>query len=646
MIFDKLFKKDKDPVTEKSAGQPAKVDYYAEGVAQFNAGHYTQAMEYFQAAVAENPQNESAHLKLAESFRALGKTKEAESILYKLLAINPSSQSAHKLLADIRQSIEKKIAEEQRKAAKIQSALDQITVTVEKHSETTQSSIPPDIPYDPHLDLADFKMPDTAILEDWEKSNIQVTAEELADNKDRIVQVLHDYGVEISEISAIVGPTITFFKIKPVPGVRFSKIKNLEEDIAISLGSFGVRIIAPIPGESNVGIEVPHLKPQFVSMKTMLESEAYKNAKMELPLAMGKTITNECFITDLTKMPHLLIAGTTGSGKSVALHAMIASLLYAKHPSELKLVLIDTKRVEFSLYSSLERHYLAKMPDKNDAVITDLKSVVQTLNALCIEMDTRFDLLKLGQVRGIKDYNDKFCNRMLPPEHGHRYLPYIVVIIDEFDDLMMTVGKEVEIPIARLAQLARAVGIHLIIATQRPTSNIITGTIKANFSARMAFRLPSGIDSRTILDIGGAQNLIGRGDLLLSLAGKDMMRLQCALIDTPEIDKLVHFIGNQRGYSYAYELPKYLNPDDEPSKEFDSTHKDEFFDDAARLVVASQFGSTSLLQRKLQLGYNRAGRIIDQLEAAGIVGPSNGSKPRDVLIHDEVALEQLLRRLK
>ena len=506
-----------------------------------------------------------------------------------------------------------------------------------------------DEPYDPLLTLKDFVMPTTDMLEDWEVANVKVTKDELIANKDRIVQTLRDYGIEITEISANPGPTVTLYKIKPAPGVRISKIKNLEDDIALSLAALGIRIIAPIPGESNVGIEVPNAKPQIVAMKTMLESDAFKAAsqKMELPVAFGKTISNDCFVTDLAKMPHLLMAGATGTGKSVGLNAVLASLLYTKHPCELKLVLVDPKKVEFSLYSAIERHYLAKMPDEEEAVITDVKKVVRTLNSLCLEMDTRYDLLKKAKVRKITEYNEKFCKRMLNPANGHRYLPYIVVVIDEFGDLIMTAGKEVELPIARLAQLARAVGIHLIIATQRPTTNIITGTIKANFPARVAFRVTSGIDSKTILDTGGAQQLIGRGDMLISLAGKDMLRMQCALIDTPEIERLVKYIGDQRGFSDEdlFTLPEYLDENEEPNKDFDAKSKDEFFNDAARLVVASQFGSTSLLQRKLQLGYNRAGRIIDQLEAAGIVGPSNGSKPRDVLIHDEVSLEELLKSL-
>ncbi len=511
-----------------------------------------------------------------------------------------------------------------------------------------------DEPYDPKLDLKDYIMPNTDILEDWEQKNVKVSKEELVANKDRIVDTLRDYGIEVTEISAQPGPTVTLYKIKPARGVRISKIQGLENDIALSLAALGIRIIAPIPGESNIGIEVPNAKPQIVAMKTMLESDEFRKAKMELPVAFGKTISNECFITDLAKMPHLLMAGATGTGKSVGLNAVLASLLYTKHPSELKLVLIDPKKVEFSLYSKIERHYLAVMPDelskdpdKREPVITDVKKVVRTLNSLCIEMDTRYDLLKAAKVRKITEYNEKFCKRMLNPDNGHRYLPYIVVVIDEFGDLIMTVGKEVELPICRLAQLARAVGIHLIIATQRPTTNIITGTIKANFPARVAFRVTSGIDSKTILDTGGAQQLIGRGDMLISLAGKDLVRLQCALIDTPEIERLVQFIGDQRGYAEGegFVLPEYLDENDAPNRDFDAKSKDEFFNDAARLVVASQFGSTSLLQRKLSLGYNRAGRIIDQLEAAGIVGPYNGSKAREVLVKDEVTLEEILSNL-
>ncbi len=504
-----------------------------------------------------------------------------------------------------------------------------------------------DEPYDPKLDLKDFKMPDTDILEDWEKKNVKVTNEELVSNKNRIVETLRNYGIEIVEITASPGPTVTLYEIKPAPGIRISKIKSLEDDIALSLSALGIRIIAPIPGKGTIGIEVPNANPQVVSMKTMLTSDAFHNSKAELPIAFGKTISNDVFVTDLAKMPHLLMAGATGTGKSVGLNAVIASLLYKKHPAELKFVMVDPKKVELSLYNAIERHYLAKLPDSEEAIITDVKKVVRTLNSLCIEMDQRYDLLKSAKVRNLQEYNPKFISRQLNPDHGHRYLPYIVLVIDEFADLIMTAGKEVELPICRLAQLARAVGIHLIIATQRPTTNIITGAIKANFPARIAFRVISAIDSRTILDTSGANQLIGRGDMLISLAGKDLVRCQCALIETIEIERLAQFIGQQRGYAEGegFLLPEYLDENDEPNKEFDAKSKDEFFNDAARLVVASQFGSTSLLQRKLSLGYNRAGRIIDQLEAAGIVGPYNGSKARDVLIKDEVALEELLKSL-
>ena len=500
--------------------------------------------------------------------------------------------------------------------------------------------------YDPHLDLKQYEMPSTDLLTDWETRNVKVSKEELVENKDRIVDTLRNYGIEIVEITASPGPTVTLYEIKPAPGVRISKIKNLEDDIALSLSALGIRIIAPIPGKGTVGIEVPNAKPQIVSMKNMLECEAFRNSgKMELPIAFGKTISNDPYVADLAKMPHLLMAGATGTGKSVGLNAVITSLLFKKHPSELKFVMVDPKKVELSLYNKIERHYLAKLPDSEDAIITDVRKVVRTLNSLCIEMDQRYDLLRLAGVRKITEYNDKFVHRHLNPENGHRYLPYIVLVIDEFADLIMTAGKEVELPICRLAQLARAVGIHLIIATQRPTTNIITGTIKANFPARAAFKVTSGIDSRTILDCSGAQRLIGRGDMLISLAGSDLIRIQCALIETEEIEELADFIGSQRGYPDGFLLPEYLDENEEPNKDFDPKQKDEFFNDAARLVVANQFGSTSLLQRKLQLGYNRAGRIIDQLEAAGIVGPYNGSKAREVLVHSDVELEEILRNL-
>ncbi|MDY5968870.1 MAG: DNA translocase FtsK 4TM domain-containing protein [Bacteroidales bacterium] len=511
--------------------------------------------------------------------------------------------------------------------------------------------------YDPKLDLPHYEMPKTDILVDWERNNVKVTNEEMLVNKDKIVETLGNYGIGITNITASPGPTVTLYEVIPAPGIRISKIKSLEDDIALSLSALGIRIIAPIPGRGTVGIEVPNAKPQVVSMKTMLESTQFAdNTKFELPIAFGKTIGGEPFVTDLAKMPHLLMAGATGTGKSVGLNAVITSLLYKKHPCELKFVMVDPKKVELSLYNRIERQYLAKLPDQDDgseteSIITDVKRVVRTLNSLCIEMDNRYDLLKRAGVRKIKEYNEKIIHRQLVVNENdpkaHHFMPYIVLVIDEFADLIMTAGKEVETPICRLAQLARAVGIHLIIATQRPTTNIITGTIKANFPARIAFRVTSAIDSRTILDTGGAQQLIGRGDMLISLSGSDILRCQCALVETEEIEQLANYVGNQEGFSddKMFTLPEYLDENDAPNKDFDPKAKDEFFNDAARLVVTSQFGSTSLLQRKLQLGYNRAGRIIDQLEAAGIVGPYNGSKARDVLIKDEMELEERLQSL-
>ncbi|MBO4740802.1 MAG: DNA translocase FtsK 4TM domain-containing protein [Bacteroidales bacterium] len=508
-----------------------------------------------------------------------------------------------------------------------------------------------DEPYDPRLDLRDYQFPNTDMLEHHEERNVEVTREEMIANNDKIVKTLKSYSIEITKITASPGPTVTLYEIVPASGIRISKIKVLEDDIALSLSALGIRIIAPIPGKGTIGIEVPNAKPQVVSMLTMINSDKFQNNNYELPIAIGKTVSNETYVTDLTKMPHLLMAGATGQGKSVGLNAIIASLLYKKHPSELKFIMVDPKKVELSLYNPIERHYLAKLPDSEEAIITDVRKVVRTLNSLCIEMDNRYDLLKDAQVRNIKEYNPKFIARRLNPEREvspnnyHRYLPYIVVVVDEFADLIMTAGREVEQPIARIAQLARAVGIHLIIATQRPSVKIITGTIKANFPARIAFRVTSGVDSRTILDGGGAERLIGRGDMLLS-SGSDILRLQCALIDTPEIQKIVDFIGAQRGYPDCFLLPEYLDENDAPNKDFDVGKKDEFFEEAARLVVASQHGSTSLLQRKLSLGYNRAGKIIDQLEAAGIVGPFEGSKAREVLVKTEADLEVLLRNLR
>lgn len=497
--------------------------------------------------------------------------------------------------------------------------------------------------YDPKLDLSNFKLPTIDLLREYEQGGISVNQQELEENKNRIVDTLNNYNIEISKIKATIGPTVTLYEIVPAAGVRISRIKNLEDDIALSLSALGIRIIAPIPGRGTIGIEVPSTNPQMVPMRNLLKSEKFQQTDMELPVAFGKTISNETLLADLTKMPHLLMAGATGQGKSVGLNVILTSILYKKHPSQVKFVLVDPKKVELTLFNKIERHYLAKLPDSEEAIITDTKKVINTLNSLCIEMDDRYDLLKNAMCRNIKEYNHKFVQRKLNPEEGHRFLPYIVLVIDEFADLIMTAGKEVETPIARLAQLARAIGIHLIVATQRPSVNVITGIIKANFPARIAFRVTSKIDSRTILDAGGAEQLIGKGDMLLSL-GQDLIRLQCAFVDTPEVEAVTDYIGNQRAYPEAYLLPEFKGEDEGGLVDFsDPSERDALFEDAARVIVQTQQGSTSLLQRKLKLGYNRAGRIIDQLEAAGIIGPFEGSKARQVLIPDEMSLEQLLK---
>jgi len=494
-------------------------------------------------------------------------------------------------------------------------------------------------PYDPILDLRDYKYPKLDLLETHGSEKIVQDPTELETNKNQIINTLKNYDIEIQRIYATVGPTVTLYEIVPAAGVRISRIKNLEDDIALSLAALGIRIIAPIPGKGTVGIEVPNVRKTVVSMKTLLNSEKFQNNNFALPIAIGKKIDNDNFIVDLTNMPHLLMAGATGQGKSVGLNAILVSLLYKKHPSQLKFVLVDPKKVELSIYSKIEKHFLAKLPGEEDAIITDTRKVIHTLNALCIEMDNRYDLLKEAGTRNIREYNEKFVARKLNPEKGHQYLPFIVLVIDEFADLIMTAGKEVEMPLARLAQLARAVGIHLIIATQRPSVNIITGTIKANFPARIAFKVSSKIDSRTILDVGGAEQLIGKGDMLISYNG-ELTRLQCAFVDTPEVDAVTEFIGDQRGYPQPFLLPEYV--DEKEQKEFDLNDKDPLFDDAARIIVMSQMGSTSLLQRRMKLGYNRAGRLMDQLEAAGVVGPNQGSKVRDVLIKNEAELQQYL----
>lgn len=495
--------------------------------------------------------------------------------------------------------------------------------------------------YDPTLDLSGYSFPSIDLLNDYGKKEVNIDKGELEANKNKIVETLSHYKIEISKIMATVGPTVTLYEIIPAPGVRISKIKNLEDDIALSLAALGIRIIAPIPGKGTIGIEVPNSKAEMVSMRSLIASKKFQESKFELPVVMGKTITNETYTFDLTKMPHLLVAGATGQGKSVGLNAILISILYKKHPSQVKFVLVDPKKVELTLYNKIERHFLAKLPDEEDAIITDTSKVVNTMNSLCIEMDERYELLKAAHVRTIIEYNAKFKARKLNPEKGHRYLPYIVVLIDEFADLIMTAGKEIESPIARLAQLARAIGIHLIVATQRPSVNVITGMIKANFPARIAFRVLSKIDSRTILDASGADQLIGRGDMLIS-TGQDIVRLQCGFVDTPEVEEICDFIGDQRGYPDALHLPEYVGEGAEGGSNMDDEELDALFADAARIVVMHQQGSASLLQRKLKLGYNRAGRIVDQLEGMGIIGPFKGSKARDVLFADEQSLEEFL----
>ena len=492
--------------------------------------------------------------------------------------------------------------------------------------------------FDPTLELSNYKFPTIDLLKEYTSVGITINQEELEENKNKIVETLRNYKIDIAQIKATVGPSVTLYEIVPEAGIRISKIKSLEDDIALSLAALGIRIIAPIPGKGTIGIEVPNKNPTMVPMKTVIASAKFQEAEMELPIAFGKTISNETFVVDLAKMPHLLMAGATGQGKSVGLNAVLTSLLYKKHPAEVKFVLVDPKKVELTLFNKIERHYLAKLPDTEDAIITDNNKVINTLNSLCLEMDNRYSLLKDAMVRNIKEYNDKFKLRKLNPENGHRFLPYIVLVVDEFADLIMTAGKEVETPIARLAQLARAIGIHLIIATQRPSVNVITGMIKANFPARIAFRVTSKIDSRTILDSGGADQLIGRGDMLYS-NGNDLIRVQCAFVDTPEVEKIVDYIGSQKAYASAYLLPEFVGEDSSLNLDFDISERDAMFREAAEIIVTAQQGSASLLQRKLKLGYNRAGRLIDQLEAAGIVGQFEGSKARSVNIPDLVALD-------
>ena len=534
---------------------------------------------------------------------------------------------------NVKKPINKNQEEEKDLELKVEKTID------EKTAKSLTSKV-----YDPELDLSNYKYPKIDLLKESDKKKIQVSKEELISNQEKIKETLRNFKIEIASMKATIGPTVTLYEIIPQAGIKISKIKNLEDDIALSLSALGIRIIAPIPGKGTIGIEVPNKNREVVSLRSVMKTEKFIKSNYELPLILGKTISNEVLLADLTKMPHILVAGATGQGKSVGLNVMLASLLYKKHPSILKFVLIDPKKVELSLFNKIERHFLAKLPDAEEAIITETKKVVHTLNSLCTEMDVRYNLLKDAQARNLKEYNKKFINRKLNPNEGHRYLPYIVLVIDELADLMMTAGKEIENPIARLAQLARAIGIHLIVATQRPSVNVITGVIKANFPTRISFKVTSNMDSRTILDSKGAEQLVGMGDMLFT-SGSDIIRLQCPFVDTTEIESICDFIGEQRGYVSAYLLPEFIDENEKQIVDIDLSDRDPLFEDAARLIVSSQTGSTSLLQRKLKLGYNRAGRLTDQLEVAGIVGPSEGSKPRQVLIQDEYSLEKLLNDL-
>lgn len=630
----KLPQRSKTPALDEDAEEPDAVHYENEirsEPLEFNMGNRATAAARPTAVASKPLQTQTLSPMAAES--RFNTAQEAIDLPLDLPVnpVNKKIENTQALALDVETPVEEK----------------QTPLTIEKTEEEKKSDdlVEQFGKYDPTLDLSGYQFPTLDLLENYGSNKIAVNTEELEANKNRIVETLNNYNIEIEKIKATIGPTVTLYEIIPAPGVRISKIKNLEDDIALSLAALGIRIIAPMPGKGTIGIEVPNKNPEMVAMRSVLATEKFQQTNMDLPIALGKTISNEVYIADLAKMPHLLVAGATGQGKSVGINSILVSLLYKKHPAELKFVLVDPKKVELTLFNKIERHFLAILPGEADAIITDTKKVINTLNSLCIEMDQRYDLLKDAQVRNLKEYNDKFIKRKLNPNNGHKFLPYIVLIIDEFADLMMTAGKEVEAPIARLAQLARAIGIHLVLATQRPSVNIITGTIKANFPARLAFRVLSKIDSRTILDSGGADQLIGRGDMLLA-TGSDLIRLQCAFVDTPEVDRISEFIGNQRGYPEAYQLPEYLDEQGEgSSKEFDPSDRDSMFEDAARLIVLHQQGSTSLIQRKLKLGYNRAGRIIDQLEAAGIVGPFEGSKAREVLIPDDYALEQFLSNM-
>ncbi|MEA1898692.1 MAG: DNA translocase FtsK 4TM domain-containing protein [Bacteroidota bacterium] len=597
---------------------------------------YKPAVNWFKKIGGKEQEGEAANSEAIDDFEFQTNTSETDTSIINSTDIENDNKDPH--LDFSTKTLIKKNQENQGNG---------IELTVEqKQTEEELSELKPLQleNYDPTLDLSGYQAPTIDLLEDHHSGESMVSKEELISNKNKIVETLDNYKISIKKIKATIGPTITLYEIIPAPGIRISKIKNLEDDIALSLSALGIRIIAPIPGKGTIGIEVPNQKADIVSMKSMISSLKFQESDFELPIALGKTISNESYVLDLTKMPHMLIAGATGQGKSVGLNVIITSLLYKKHPAELKFIFIDPKKVELTLYSKIERHFLAKLPDIDEAIITDTQKVINTLNSLTIEMDARYDLLKKAHVRNIKEYNEKFIKRNLNPEKGHKYMPYIVLVIDEFADLIMTAGREIEAPLARIAQIARAIGIHLVIATQRPTTNIITGVIKANFPARIAFRVTSMVDSRTILDTPGANQLVGRGDMLIS-AGSDLTRLQCAFIDTAELDLITEFIGSQKGYPTAFLLPEYSGEDSMDTTEIDPKQRDSLFEEAAHVVVLHQQGSTSLIQRKLSIGYNRAGRIIDQLEAANIVGPFEGSKARKVFLVDEYALEQYLKDL-
>ncbi|HOO83145.1 MAG TPA: DNA translocase FtsK [Prolixibacteraceae bacterium] len=594
-------------------------------------------------ALSENPNNEPTKVILEESDDQLPDDLEEE---FEIERDERSTKQTTEQNETVNTSIDG-LTETQVETKTIapENETDDVEMTVEKKEELIgEYENQPMEDYDPTLDLSHYEYPPIDLLEDYSHLKNEVSDEELKENRNKIVETLRNFKIEITKIKATIGPTVTLYEIVPAQGIRISKIKNLEDDIALSLSALGIRIIAPIPGRGTIGIEVPNRNPQVVSMRSIVASKKFQETTAELPVVMGRTISNETFLFDLTKMPHMLVAGATGQGKSVGLNAIITSILFKKHPSQVKFVFIDPKKVELNLYSSIEKHFLAKLPDAEEAIITDVEKVKATLNSVGIEMDSRYDLLKTAHTRNIKEYNKKFIERKLNPEKGHRFLPYIIVVIDEFADLIMTAGKEIELPIARIAQLARAVGIHMVIATQRPSANIITGIIKANFPSRIAFKVASMIDSRTILDQSGANQLIGKGDMLFA-AGSELIRLQCAFVDTPEVENICAHIAKQQSYPTAFLLPEYVGDESDAPGSVDLNNRDEYFDDAARLVVLNQQGSTSMIQRKFSIGYNRAGRIMDQLEAAGIVGPADGSKARKVLLYDEYSLEQLLNTL-